>query len=381
MDSVYLSKNSPMCARLSAGGAIEACRAVMNGHVKNAVAVIRPPGHHAEHDEAKGFCLFNNVPIAARACQKEFGDACRKILIVDWDVHHGNGVQQAFYDDPNILYISLHVHQDGRFYPSTDYGDHVHCGEGLGLGKNVNIPWKTPGMTDADYLLAFQKIVMPIARDFDPDLVIVSAGFDAAEGDMLGKCHVSPAGYAHMTHMLMSLANGKIAVCLEGGYNLRSIAVSALAVTRTLMGEPPTRPATTEPTPSAIDTVELVLRQQSNFWPCIYPKDPSQRLKEMKSDRLHDIIRDYQANWLWENLKMTDLFIANTGASKSFRHQVMATPNHYKACPLIVFFHNGPSVSGTPDPRTRELLSHNAIMVCSTQTYKARKQLLTVCKD
>lgn len=187
MDSIYLSKNSPMCARLSAGGAIEACRGILNGHVKNAIAVIRPPGHHAEHDEPMGFCLFNNVPIAVKACQNDFRDTCRKVLGLDWDVDYGNGVQQAFYNDPNVLYISLHVHQGGKFYPAGLKGDHLHCGEGPGLGKNINIPWRTAGMTDADYVLAFQKIVMPIAQDFDPDLVVVSAGFDAAEGDMLGK--------------------------------------------------------------------------------------------------------------------------------------------------------------------------------------------------
>jgi histone deacetylase 6 len=324
-DSIYLSKHSPMCAKLSAGGAIEACRAIMNNHVKNAIAVIRPPGHHAEHNYPMGFCLFNNVPIAIKACQREFGDACRKVLILDWDVHHGNGVQNAFYHDPNVLYISLHVHQGGKFYPEGPKGDHLHCGEGPGLGRNINIPWKMAGMTDADYILAFQKLVMPIAQDFDPDLVVVSAGFDAAEGDMLGRCHVSPAGYAQMTHMLMSLADGKLAVCLEGGYNLRSIAVSALAVTRTLMGEPPGRPATTEPTPSAVDTIELVLRQQAKFWPCLFPRNASERLKKQKSDPIPDIIRSYQANWLWENLEMSDLFIAHSSASKSFKNQVLAT--------------------------------------------------------
>lgn len=314
-----------MCARLSAGGAIEACRAILNRQVKNAIAVIRPPGHHAEHQEPMGFCIFNNVPIAVKACQREFGEGCRKVLILDWDVHHGNGVQQAFYDDPNVLYISLHVHQDGKFYPPGNYGDHLHCGSGPGVGKNINIPWRTAGMTDADYLLAFQKIVMPIAQDFKPDLVVVSAGFDAAEGDMLGKCHVSPAGYAQMTHMLMSLAEGKVAVCLEGGYNLRSIAVSALAVTRTLMGEPPEPPTITHPTPSAVDTIEQVIRQQAKYWPCLYPRDPSKRLRDQGGVRLHDVIREFQANQLWELCQMTELFIAHTKASKTFKNQVLAT--------------------------------------------------------
>lgn len=112
MDSVYLSRSTPVCASLAAGGAIEAARAVLNDQVKNSIAVIRPPGHHAEHDKVMGFCFFNNVPVAARACQQEFGETCRRILILDWDVHHGNGVQDIFYDDPNVLYISLHVSLD-----------------------------------------------------------------------------------------------------------------------------------------------------------------------------------------------------------------------------------------------------------------------------
>jgi histone deacetylase 6 len=128
-----------------------------------------------------------------------------------------------------------------------------------------------------------------------------------------------------MTRMLMSLADGKIAVCLEGGYNLRSIAISALAVTRTLMGEPPGRVVTTVPTPSAIDTIEEVLRQQAKYWPCLFPKNPSDRLKKLGGERLHDIVRDYQAGWLWENLGMSSLFIAHSKASRSFKNQVLAT--------------------------------------------------------
>lgn len=363
MDSIYLSKNSGMCARLSAGGAIEACRAIWNDQIKNVIAVIRPPGHHAEHDEPKGFCFFNNVPIAAKACQKEFPERCRKVMILDWDVHHGNGVQEAFYDDPNVLYISLHVHKDGSFYPAGNYGDHLHCGEGRGLGRNVNIPWKTAGMTDGDYLYAFQQIVMPIAQDFDPDMVIVSAGFDAAEGDMLGLCHVSPAGYAHMTHALMSLAGGKLAVCLEGGYNLRSIAVSALAVTRTLMGEPPDRLASIEPTPSGVDTVQLVRRTQSKFWPCLFPRNPAEQLKAEGAVRMHDIIRDWQKNVLFENYSMSSLFIARTKLSKSFENQVLATPDYTEDRPLLIIFHDPPDIKGEPHPRTQKLELHNAYLV------------------
>jgi histone deacetylase 6 len=327
MDSLYLHPLSFLCAKLSAGGAIEACRAVASGRVKNAMAVIRPPGHHAEHDKPGGFCFFDNVAIAAKVCQKDFGESCRKILILDWDVHHGNGVQMAFEDDPNVLYISLHVHNGGKFYPSGDYGDHLHIGIGAGEGRNINIPWKGNGMTDGDYIYAFQHIVMPCAVEFNPDLVIISAGFDAAEGDMLGGCHVSPAGYSHMTHMLMSLANGKVVACLEGGYNLRAMARSALAVTKTLMGEPPDRLSEeVVASEAAVDVCNLVIRTHSAYWKCLYPKNKAKnRLEEMGGERLHDVLRRFQAQEYATKYKMADLWIMKEKLSKSFEKQVLAT--------------------------------------------------------
>lgn len=332
-DSIYLSTSTPYCAALSAGGAIEACRAVVLGKVKNVFAVIRPPGHHAEREDVKGFCFYDNVSIATKVCQREFGPQCRKVFILDWDVHHGNGIQQANYDDPNVLYVSLHVHRHGTFYPEISYrdkreryGDHLHCGQGTGLGKNVNIPWSKQGMGDADYIYAFQQIVMPIAIEFDPDLVIIAAGFDAAEGDMLGGCKVTPTGYAHMTHMLMSLAKGKVAVCLEGGYNLESIARSACAVGRTLMGEPPDRLETTTPSNSAVDDIKLVLRQQSRFWSSLYPKDISTRLEEpVNGVRMHNVVRDWQAETLFNDYEMTPLFVYRQSIHKDFEKQVLAT--------------------------------------------------------
>lgn len=333
MDSVYMSKSTPYCAALSAGGAIEACRAVMVGKVKNVFAVIRPPGHHAEREDAKGFCFYDNVSIATKVCQREFGEHCRKVFILDWDVHHGNGIQQANYDDPNVLYVSLHVHKRGRFYPELSYrdhrgpyGDHLHCGSGAGLGTNVNIPWSKDGMGDADYVYAFQQVVMPIATEFNPDLVIIAAGFDAAEGDMLGGCNVTPAGYAHMTHMLMSLAQGRVVVCLEGGYNLDSISRSATAVARTLMGEPPERLENTSPTITGVDDIKLVLRQQSRFWSSLYPKDPSARLNgPLHGQRMHDVVRRWQATTLWDEYEMSPLYVYREQLSKSFEDQVLAT--------------------------------------------------------
>ncbi|EER44443.1 histone deacetylase hda1 [Histoplasma capsulatum H143] len=327
-DSIYFNSLTFTSAVLSCGGAIETCMAVVDRQVKNAIAVIRPPGHHAERNKTMGFCLFNNVCVAAKVCQKEFGDKCRKILILDWDVHHGNGIQKAFYDDPNILYISIHVYRDGSFYPGGEGGNWDRCGAGSGLGKNINIPWPTQGMGDGDYMYAFQEVVMPIAYEFDPDLVIISAGFDAAAGDELGGCFVTPPCYAHMTRMLMNLAGGKVAVCLEGGYNFRSISKSALAVTRTLMGEPPDRLYASSASRQAVNTVKRVAMIQSAYWNCMYPKD---------------IIRQYQAKQLYDSCKLTSLFIYRDTISKSFEHQVLARPE----------------LMGIPHPVTNVLEPHN----------------------
>lgn len=329
-DSIYFNHSTFDCARLAAGGAIEACKAVVQGSVRNAIAIIRPPGHHAESDQPSGFCIFNNVPIATRVCQDAYPQTCRKVLILDWDVHHGNGIQHAFYDDPNVLYISLHVFRNGNFYPNLPDGDLTFCGEGDGIGKNVNIPWADHGMGDAEYLYAFQEVVIPIASEFDPDLVIISAGFDAAEGDVLGGCFVTPACYGHMTHMLSRLAKGKLVVCLEGGYNLRSIARSALAVTRVLMQEPPDRLSEDLPAPkdSAVRTIEQVKRQHSKHWKCLYPKhleknDPG----FAATDALHNVIREWQSQRLAREHFMTPLPLQINHASlaPTFEHNVIAT--------------------------------------------------------
>jgi histone deacetylase 6 len=339
LDSIYFNNATYECAKLAAGGAIEACSAVVQGTVRNAIAIIRPPGHHAESDQPSGFCIFNNVPIAARVCQTNYPETCRKVMILDWDVHHGNGIQHAFYDDPNVLYISLHVFKGGNFYPNLPDGNLNFCGEGSGEGKNVNIPWEEHGMGDSEYIYAFQQIVMPIAMEFDPDLVIVSAGFDAAEGDLLGGCFVTPACYGHMTHMLMRLAQGKLVVCLEGGYNLRSIARSALAVTRVLMLEPPDRLREDLPPPkdSAVRTIANVKRQHSKNWKCLYPKQPDKTDSGYKDTfRLNEVIRRWQSDRLASEHSMVSippLQINKAGLAQTFEHNIVATyvtyPRHH----------------------------------------------------
>ncbi|KAI3625374.1 hypothetical protein CBS9595_000735 [Malassezia furfur] len=267
--SLYLNEYSTISARFSCGSVIEMCQAVATRRVRNGFALVRPPGHHAEPNCGTGFCLYNNVAVAATSvlANSPPHDPVNRILIVDWDVHHGNGTQRAFWDNPNVLYVSLHRYENGTYYPGTTYGNYDRVGGPAALGKSLNIPWPCGGMGDADYLHAFQRCILPVAYEFAPDMVIISAGFDAAEGDMLGGCHVSPAGYAHLTHHLAALANGRLVVALEGGYNLDAIANSALAVTRVLLDEPlPVLPAGLATSTAGADAVARTVRAQAPYW-------------------------------------------------------------------------------------------------------------------
>jgi histone deacetylase 6 len=346
-DSLYVGSMTFEAALISAGGAIETCKSVVAGTVKNAFAIIRPPGHHAERDQSMGFCLFNNVPVAAKTCQDAYPETCRKILILDWDVHHGNGIQNMFYDDPNILYISIHVYMKGEFYPGkpdnpmTPDGNIDQCGSGLGLGKNVNIGWAEQGMGDGEYMAAFQKIVMPIGQEFNPDLVIISAGFDAAAGDELGGCFVSPTCYAHMTHMLMSLAGGKVAVCLEGGYNLDAISQSALAVARTLMGEPPPKLTLPKLNREAAKVLAKVQAYQAPFWECMRPGIVNMvDFNADTSSRLHDVVRNSQRQVLSLKYGMVPLFLQREALFKSFENQVLVTRDIHEARRILFIIHD-----------------------------------------
>lgn len=354
--SLYVGNLTYEAALISAGAAIETCKNVVAGNVKNAIAIIRPPGHHAEHNESMGFCLFNNVAIAAKVCQLEYPDLCRKILILDWDVHHGNGIQNIFYEDPNVLYISLHVYENGTFYPGQPDlkgipdGGPDKCGAGAGIGTNVNIGWHSQGMGDGEYMAAFQRIIMPIAHEYDPDLVIVAAGFDAAAGDALGGCFVTPSCYAHMTHMLMSLADGKVSICLEGGYNLRAISRSALACAKTLMGEPPERIDVPPVNYQAAITLDEVREQQSNYWqsmrpgPLDYKKKDAAKVKSdvraLNGTRFDEVIRGYQKKVLSKKHKMFSMYVQREKITKDFKNQVLCTRDLHCADKILVIIHD-----------------------------------------
>ena len=193
--------------------------------------MIRPPGHHAEPSMAGGFCLVNNVAVAAEYARHHLG--AKRILIVDYDIHHGNGTEQIFIHNPQVLCISLHSYLRRQFYPYQASGSPRHVGAGAGTGFTINIGWSRTGMGDEEYAAAFQSIVMPVAREFQPDLVLVSAGFDGARGD-LHEGGLSPRGFADMTRELMTLG-GPVVCTLEGGYVLGVLGECVSAVVETLL--------------------------------------------------------------------------------------------------------------------------------------------------
>jgi acetoin utilization deacetylase AcuC-like enzyme len=224
-------KRSYEIALLSLGSAITCCDAVMKGEASRAFSAARPPGHHAEPDRPMGFCLFNNIAIAARYLQKQYNLA--RIAIVDFDVHHGNGTQAAFEDDNSILFISLHQHPN-TCYPGS--GHDWETGEGPGKGFTLNLPFD-PGSGDAEYLQAFDQRVIPKLNEFAPQMLLISAGFDAHREDPLAQINLSEECFEQMTRKLVDVANphtgGKVVSLLEGGYNLRALGRS---VVRHLVG-------------------------------------------------------------------------------------------------------------------------------------------------
>jgi acetoin utilization deacetylase AcuC-like enzyme/formylglycine-generating enzyme required for sulfatase activity len=228
---VPISSKSYDAALMAAGGVLSAIDAVMEGKIRNAFCAVRPPGHHAVEDGALGFCIFNNIAIGTKYIQEKYG--LPKVLIVDWDVHHGNGTQAAFYDDPNVLYFSVHRYP---FYPGT--GSEMEKGIDEGLNYIINVPLPA-GSTDKDYLKAFEKELKPAALSFSPDFVLISAGFDAHTDDPLGGMKVTEEGFTQMTQIVKDIAQksceSRLVSILEGGYNLEALAASVEAHIRVLM--------------------------------------------------------------------------------------------------------------------------------------------------
>jgi acetoin utilization deacetylase AcuC-like enzyme len=223
---------SHAAALRAAGAVVDAVERVLAGEADRAFCAVRPPGHHAEADRAMGFCLFNNVAVgAAHALDR----GLRRVMVVDWDVHHGNGTQHIFYDDPRLLYLSSH---EFPFYPGTGALDEV--GEGRGRGFTVNLPMPA-GLGNPEYARVYRQVVEPIGRAFDPELVLVSMGFDPYLGDPLAGMRVTEHGFAELAAVCLKVAAGaarsRAVFVLEGGYDLEGIARSSAAVAALLLGE------------------------------------------------------------------------------------------------------------------------------------------------
>ena len=233
---VVISPDSFEIARLAVGTVLSLSDAIVSGQVNNGFALIRPPGHHAERNEALGFCLFNNIAITARYLQQQHG--LERILIVDWDVHHGNGTQHLFEEDPSVFFISTHQYPH---YPGT--GSRSENGIGAGQGATLNCPMNA-GTGDDDYQDAFREKILPAIHNFKPDMILISAGFDAHRADPLGSINLSSEHYAWMTTRLMECADqycqGRILSALEGGYDLDALAESVGIHLATLNEQPAT---------------------------------------------------------------------------------------------------------------------------------------------
>ncbi|XP_051014707.1 histone deacetylase 5 isoform X2 [Acomys russatus] len=273
-DTVWNEMHSSSAVRMAVGCLVELAFKVAAGELKNGFAIIRPPGHHAEESTAMGFCFFNSVAITAKLLQQKLNVG--KVLIVDWDIHHGNGTQQAFYNDPSVLYMSLHRYDNGNFFPGSGAPEEV--GGGPGVGYNVNVAWTggvDPPIGDVEYLTAFRTVVMPIAHEFSPDVVLVSAGFDAVEGHLspLGGYSVTARCFGHLTRQLMTLAGGRVVLALEGGHDLTAICDASEACVSALLSVElqPLDEAVLQQKPSvnAVATLEKVIEIQSKHWSCV----------------------------------------------------------------------------------------------------------------
>jgi len=227
-----VSMGSLGAAKAAAGAAIGAVDAVFKGEAQNAFCLVRPPGHHARPAQGMGFCVFNNVAVAARYARRRLG--AERVLIADWDVHHGNGTQDIFYQDGSVFFFSTH---QAPWYPGT--GKREETGSGGGLGATMNRPFPSGSGRD-EILGAFRGDLLPAARSFRPDMVMISAGFDSREGDPLGEFRLQDKDFAELTEVMLEIADataqGRLVSVLEGGYNLSGLASAAVTHVQTLMG-------------------------------------------------------------------------------------------------------------------------------------------------
>jgi acetoin utilization deacetylase AcuC-like enzyme len=276
----FMSPESYDTAKLAAGAGLVAIEQVLKHGSPTSFVAVRPPGHHALADRPMGFCIFNNIAIAARYAQRELG--AKRVMIIDWDVHHGNGTQELFFDDPSVLFVSFHQYP---FWP-PNIGWYTEDGVGEGKGYNINIPLPA-GTGDRGYTKAWDAIVAPVAEEFNPDLILLSAGYDAHQADPLGQQQITTSGYYLLTNRLVEMADrigAPVAGFLEGGYNTRTLADSVVTTMSVLNAEDAharkdvrpfggeryggeLTPETGDRSPDAVDErIETVRKHLSKFW-------------------------------------------------------------------------------------------------------------------
>lgn len=335
--STYISSS------IACGSLINTCKHILSSKIDHAFAIIRPPGHHADSSSCHGFCIFNSVAIATEFLIKNTSNA--KVAIIDWDVHHGDGTQKIFYKRQNPLFISIHRHDEGKFYPYvTGYINEV--GEDEGKGYNVNIPLDTKSIItkgtscigDAEYIYIFEKIVMPILIEYNAEYIIISCGFDAGEGDHSGMLQCTPIAYAYMTKRVMMLGK-KVIFALEGGYELDTLIRCSESVVRTLLNEniPFTNTMVNnyneintwknytldtiikqyehiyKPVSYVINKINDVIKTQSSYWKCfqtqsayIAVSQPSKHINTITNTMLHSYINEFILNKT--NTELTELY-------------------------------------------------------------------------
>ncbi|KAG4065894.1 hypothetical protein HA402_012572 [Bradysia odoriphaga] len=333
---IFIHPSTFELSMLAVGCAVELVDKILLGEVQNGMAIIRPPGHHAMESQFDGFCFFNNVAIAAQHAINNHG--MNRILIVDFDVHHGNGTQQLFYDDPRVLYFSIHRFDYGTFFPGLRESDFDYVGEGRGTGFNFNVALNKGGMTNSDYLAIWQQILLPVATEFQPELVLISAGYDAAYGCALGEMEITPACYAHLISPLAALANGRIAAFLEGGYHLESLAESAAITLKTFLGDPcPLLEMLDEPSDSVRDSILNCIQSHKAYWSSLkVHKEYSLTAPIGDQSNNHEVIQkfidDKELN-PWHNCDYYDprLIFPNQTRSKEDEEKISKHLQHLKS--------------------------------------------------
>jgi acetoin utilization deacetylase AcuC-like enzyme len=255
----FFNEHTGEAALLAAGGTAHLAEQVARGALSAAASFVRPPGHHATRDTAMGFCVYNNVAVAARSLKAQ--GLAEKILIIDWDVHHGNGTEDIFWDDPSVLFLSYHQHP---LYPGT--GRLSDSGGDKARGKTINLPLP-PGSTDADYLHAWDQVVVPAAESFQPDFVFVSAGYDAYEHDPLGSMRVTEEGFQELAARALRLPGAsRLAAVLEGGYNTGALGRIAASLLKTMQEKPAPRPNPGPPSAAVAQIVSHARELHGPYW-------------------------------------------------------------------------------------------------------------------